>query len=466
MTVNQKDQKAQRREAVPGAQALDFKRARRGRANRGEISQIAPHTRSGESVASFSRRSSKRNLTKNVERSVFIKRVLAVIAIIAAVVVVLYNVATCAYNSSVGGRMQIQDEAVSNVLVTPESDQDPYYVLVAGCYWSSESVNQGADMLMLARLDQANGKVTLISIPGNLVYNTGRIGESQVTGGDAALIENVAAFAGVSIAHYIKVNSPGFVSLIDKMGGIQVNVEHEVDDPDAGCIYIPAGDQLLSGEQSLTYLRANNYSGGDSDRMGCQLNFMKAFVSKLLEKPDVALMDQLSDCIQTDYSTEAALSALQAFSGVNPADFTVCQVPGATYEENGKENFYMKSSEWVTLMQSVDAGSDPSQKESVLENVKASDFSVEIRNGGGVTGAGSEAKSLLDAAGFKTGKPTNTDSAAYDETLVIYKKDKNAQAAEAVLEALGTGRVVQNSVYYTFSKDVLVIVGKDWNYSG
>ena len=102
---------------------------------------------------------------------------------------------------------------------------------------------------------------------------------------------------------------------------------------------------------------------------------------------------------------------------------------------------------------------------SALEGIDPSDFSVEIRNGGGVTGAGAEARSLLKGAGFKTGKPTNTDSAVYDETLIIYKKAKYADAAAAVQETLGVGRVVNNSVYYSFSKNVLVIVGKDWGYT-
>ena len=455
-----------RRTAIPGAHDLNFqKKRRRGKANRGEISHITPGTRSGESAAEFSRRTSKRNLTKNVERTSRIKTVAIVLAIIVAVAFVLYNVATFAYSNAVGGKMQIKDDAVTSALVTPENDTDPYYVLVAGTYSPSEHKSDGADLITLVRVDASAKEATLVSIPGNLVYNTRRIGEVQRDDGDGALISEVSALAGVSIAHYVKVDSAGFVNLIDSLGGIEVDVKQEVDDPDTGDIYIPAGNQTLSGAQALTFARANNYKNGNEDRADNQLQLLQALTQKILQQQGAGLMDQLSTCIKTDLGSDAALSILSAFADADAYSFTTCQMPGATYDESGKENFYMVSSQWQSLMQQIDGGADPTVQTSALEGIDPSDFSVEIRNGGGVTGAGAEARSLLKGAGFKTGKPTNTDSAVYDETLIIYKKAKYADAAAAVQETLGVGRVVNNSVYYSFSKNVLVIVGKDWGYT-
>ena len=48
------------------------------------------------------------------------------------------------------------------------------------------------------------------------------------------------------------------------------------------------------------------------------------------------------------------------------------------------------------------------------------------------------------------------------ETLVIYNASDTEPAAQTVLNAMGVGRLVQNSGSYTFNTDVLVILGKDW----
>lgn len=466
--VGGRGQHVRRRDAVPGANDLNFQKARRSRrGTRGEISHITPGTRSGESQADFNRRTSQRhNITKNVERGNRIRTVLLSLVAILAAVFIAYNVGSCVYSNTLGDKMKLDDATVSQALVAPETADEPYYVLLAGCYWPNDHTNEGADMLALVRVDEPNKQATLVSIPGNLIYNTGRIGEVQAQSGDGALIEEVSTFAGVDIAHYVRIDSPSLVQMIDDMGGLELDVKMEVDDPDTGDIYIPSGTQTLSGDQALTLLRANNYANGDSDRSQNQLQFMITLTKRLLSEQGVGMMDKLANCIKTDYSSGDALGVLARFADADPDSFYTCQVPGSVYVENGKENFYMMSGQWQAMIDAVKEGKDPSEKVSVMDSLKPSDYSVEIRNGGGITGAGAEARSILKSAGFKTSEPTNTDTAAYDETLVIYKKDKYAAAAEGIVETLGVGRTVQDSVYYSFSKNVLVIVGRDWNYTG
>ena len=69
---------------------------------------------------------------------------------------------------------------------------------------------------------------------------------------------------------------------------------------------------------------------------------------------------------------------------------------------------------------------------------------------------------MLENAGYKVKETGNTDQFAYNETLVVYKDDKNAVAAEAVADTLGLGRPVEAGIYYEFNTDLMVIVGQDW----
>lgn len=65
-------------------------------------------------------------------------------------------------------------------------------------------------------------------------------------------------------------------------------------------------------------------------------------------------------------------------------------------------------------------------------------------------------------AGFKVGSVGNASSFNYNETLIVYADDSRSTAANAVLAAVGTGRVLASNGKYAFTGDILVIIGKDW----
>ena len=89
-------------------------------------------------------------------------------------------------------------------------------------------------------------------------------------------------------------------------------------------------------------------------------------------------------------------------------------------------------------------------------------FTITVRNGAGITGAAQQMADQLAAGGFVVDEVGNTDSPAYDETLIIYKDEANEAAAQTVAAALTSGRVVNGGDYYSFDTDVLVVLGSDW----
>ncbi len=64
--------------------------------------------------------------------------------------------------------------------------------------------------------------------------------------------------------------------------------------------------------------------------------------------------------------------------------------------------------------------------------------------------------------GFTVESIGNTSASVYEETLIVYKDDKFASQAEALVAALGNGRPVYNSVHYDFDTDVMIVIGTDW----
>jgi hypothetical protein len=93
--------------------------------------------------------------------------------------------------------------------------------------------------------------------------------------------------------------------------------------------------------------------------------------------------------------------------------------------------------------------------------IDPSAVTVTVRNGAGIEGCASAAAAILTGAGYAVGEVGNANQFVYDETLVVHSG--NAAAATAVAAALPKARVVESRGMYSFTTDVLVVVGKDYD---
>lgn len=119
-------------------------------------------------------------------------------------------------------------------------------------------------------------------------------------------------------------------------------------------------------------------------------------------------------------------------------------------------------SELSALMTAYTSG-EPLQSNDEEQAYSPDSFTLTIRNGAGITGAAASMQSTLEGLGYTVTEIGNTDTDAYDETLIIYNDESMKPAAQAVLNTLGMGRIVFNELgYYTFGSDVLLVIGKDW----
>ena len=175
----------------------------------------------------------------------------------------------------------------------------------------------------------------------------------------------------------------------------------------------------------------------------------------------VGLLDQLNGAFQTDMSSNDALSLAESLKGLTPDAVQCGLVPGYVTQSDGQDVYAVSNSSWSTMMDRVDAGQAPAEAQQAATTDPGS-FSITVRNGGGITGAAASMQQTLTSKGFNVAETGNTDTSVYNETLVIYNASDTEPAAQTVLNAMGVGRLVQNSGSYTFNTDVLVILGKDW----
>lgn len=460
-----------RRSSRMNADSVGFSSPRKQkRAARGIVDTILPTTASGESSSQFTRRVSRREFTQEIQRKARLRRLLVIVACLLVVACVAVGVGVATFFGSLDAKLALGDSSVSSALTSPKADA-AYYTVVAADLDLPGSANatDGPDALALVRVDEASRAITVISVPPTLQVSLkdGKphpLREAQTQEGDASLVSAIADFAGVNVSHYVKIDAASIVKLVDALGGIEVDVSEEVDDPIAGDAYLSVGTQTLDGANALTFLRASNFSGGLETQASNQRAFLTALSLRLLGDGSfgfLTTLDNVGGGFKTDLSATAALSVADAMRGIDSSEVFGALVPG--YETSiDNTTYYVSSSEaWKAMMALVEAGSQPVVEKTVSQ-VDPGSFTLTVRNGSGITGGATQMADILNGFGFDVTETGNTDTYAYDETLVVYNDSKFEAAANTVVSSLGVGRTVADTGFYTFNTDVLVVLGKDW----
>ena len=103
--------------------------------------------------------------------------------------------------------------------------------------------------------------------------------------GEEKLCAFLSQSLGVSIDGYASIELDGFRALVDKVGGVEVELERALDyeDPEQGLyIHLPKGKQTLDGLGAEKLIRfRSGYARGDLDRLDVQKTFIAALFKKL-----------------------------------------------------------------------------------------------------------------------------------------------------------------------------------------
>ncbi|MEQ3362861.1 LCP family protein [Raoultibacter massiliensis] len=452
--------------------SVEFSNPRKSvRAQRGIVDHVLPTTSTRESDSAYSRRVSQRDFADGIQRKARFKGIAIALAVVLLVVCVAGGVGIAAYFGSVSDKMSLGDSNAKSALVAPAEGDAPYTLLV-GEFSRAGQDYEGPDMLMLVRVDSESKQVTLVSVPANAQVslsdgNAHRIADAQLLGGDEYLVSTVASFTGVNVSHLIKTDAEGLESLVDYLGGLTVDIGQEVDDPNAGDTYIPAGTQTLDGKTVLTLCRALNFAEGDETRAENQQKVVLALAEKLLQTNAFSIiptLDAIAGTVRTDYSASDAMGLIDSLRGVDLSRVHAVRMPGyaLTSSTTGAEYFIASEDEWAAMLEAIEAGEDPTPADETALSVDPASFKITVRNGSGITGGAQQMADSLAEGGFQVTETGNADQYVYNETLVVYQDDAYKEAAESVVKYLGTGRAVPSNGFYAFETDVLVMLGKDW----
>jgi len=194
------------------------------------------------------------------------------------------------------------------------------------------------DTMILVTIDPATQSAGILSIPRDLwvvipdgfqesrINNAHFFGDAtQYPGGGPALAKKTVQYNfGIPVHYYVRLNFTAFEKLVDLIGGIDVLVDHTIDDPEYPAsdgpgfepFHLDAGMQHLDGKTALKYARTRHDPLGDFGRARRQQQVMFAIRDKIL---NARLLPQLlpraneiaaalGGAVQTDLSFQQVLA--------------------------------------------------------------------------------------------------------------------------------------------------------------
>ncbi len=153
-----------------------------------------------------------------------------------------------------------------------------------------------SDAIMVVHLNPIEKEVKVVSIPRDtLVYIPGigldKVNHAYAHGGVILTKKTISRFLSISVPYYVVVNVSGLEKIIDKLGGVKINVEKRMYYVDyAGGLFVDLypGPQILNGKKALGYLRFRADGEGDLGRVKRQQKFIGEFSRQLLKGKNLA----------------------------------------------------------------------------------------------------------------------------------------------------------------------------------
>jgi LCP family protein required for cell wall assembly len=141
--------------------------------------------------------------------------------------------------------------------------------LVIGSDLEEGMTSERADVIVLVILPGDGGPPVMVSLPRDLYLpnpctrEPSRINANLNGCGDAAtgpelLAIAVEDFTGIPVDHFIAFRVDGFIEVIDRLGGMEVCLDHAVRDGPGMPVLLPEGCTRADGEQMLAWVRSRH----------------------------------------------------------------------------------------------------------------------------------------------------------------------------------------------------------------
>jgi LCP family protein required for cell wall assembly len=182
-------------------------------------------------------------------------------------------------------------------------------------YGAAEHEQGLADVTILMHVAADRTNATLVSIPRDTMVQIPKcvvdgktypaskglqsFNTSLANGGPPCTVSTIDKMLGVQVDHYIMIDFTGVKKMTDAVDGVDMCIAEPINDPvlpnqgGGTDLKLDAGDQNLSGETALKFLRARHAFGDGSDlaRIKAQKAFLMALTRKLKSSASLTNVD-------------------------------------------------------------------------------------------------------------------------------------------------------------------------------
>jgi LCP family protein required for cell wall assembly len=362
----------------------------------------------------------------------------------------------------------------------PKPNQ-PAIALVVGYDHRYGDIDRGrSDTLMLLRADprQDADSISMLSFPRDLVvplwcgqhqYLPDRINNAYTLCGAKGTLDTMKHLTGLPINYLVTVNFLGFIQIVDRVGGVWVDVDRRYYNKNVGTeatnfanIDLRPGYQLLKGRDALAYVRFR-HTDSDLYRLARQQQFVKA----------------LKEQVSSNFSVFKALKVVGAIThnveigqaGGGSLENTIRRYALFAYGLPSGHFFQSKigdlqgTNELSTSTAAIQAAVQDFQTPDVeaprnaaavafgrkaagVKSLPPSHISISVLNGNGVTGSATTASYELGQRGYQIVYPSNSadrnaPNFKYFHTIVYFDKQQASSklAARKVADLFGDADV-------------------------
>ena len=363
---------------------------------------------------------------------------------------------------------------------------------------ADRSMDARSDTVMLVRANPKNDTISMLSFPRDLIVDIpacrghppfrGRINEAYTYCGPRGTLETVKALTGIPINYMVTVNFLGFREIVDKIGGVYVDIDHRYFNDNSGLglgqtyaeINLRSGYQHLTGNDALSFVRFR-HTDSDLYRIARQQQFVKSLKQQVSSFWSITRVPGIVNTITRNVEVGVGggkkldPGTLYGYAklvyGLPSGNFHQVQIEGVT-------GYAELTASQDSINSAVDKFMNPDPKAAqkaasaatgrALPKAKsppAREVSIEVLNGNGQAGSASDAAYLLSRRGYNVVAGGNAANFDYFTTQVVYDAaatDAKA-AAQAVADLFGDAEIAVAGADETLSTMLRVVVGRTFH---
>jgi LCP family protein required for cell wall assembly len=360
------------------------------------------------------------------------------------------------------------------VLHIPKANEPAIALVIGYDHRAGVEANRPSlsDTLMLIRADPRTKSISLLSFPRDLdvpIYcspgaaavTTDRINSAYSRCGSKGTLLTVEKLTDLPVNYLITVNFHGFKEVVDKLGGVWMDVDRRYYNRNTGSAYnnfanidLQPGYQRLDGQQALDFVR---YRHTDSDlyRVARQQEFVRAFREQVGANFSPFSVPSLVNAITRNIEVAEGGRKLQGKQVYNYALFAYGLPSGHLFQDKIENVVCGLGCQASTgdIQKAVQTFSNPDVESSKSANAAAlgqriktkapppSSVTVTVLNGSGISAAAADTSYVLGQRGYRTLIPPNNlkadaPSPVFHSKIYYDPAQKRSKAAATALQNL------------------------------